>query len=110
MFLLLQNGVNPISGSDANGANLPALTPQQQNGSSNLPAAPTGAGGSGPGKVPVQFVVPEYLTHWGQVLKVVGSLEELGSWRVEKVRYKVLGKGGGGKVYQEKGASSRSCA
>lgn len=53
--------------------------PDQQ----NLPAVPSGAGG--PGKVPVQFVVPEYLTHWGQVLKVVGSLEELGSWTVEKV-------------------------
>src|SRR5512147_707918 len=56
-------------------------TPQQQNG--NLPAAQSAAGG--PGRVPVQFVVPEYLTHWGQVLKVVGSLEELGSWKVEKV-------------------------
>jgi hypothetical protein len=53
--------------------------PQQQNG--NLPAVQSG----GPGTVPVQFIVPEYLTHWGQVLKVVGSLEELGSWKVEKV-------------------------
>lgn len=56
-------------------------TPQQQNG--NLPAVQTGA----PGTVPVQFIVPEYLTHWGQVLKVVGSLEELGSWKVEKVSH-----------------------
>jgi len=56
-------------------------SPQQQNG--HLPAVP-GSGG-GPSKVPVQFVVPEYLTHWGQVLKVVGSLEELGNWKVEKV-------------------------
>ncbi len=35
--------------------------------------------------MPVQFVVPEYLTHWGQVLKVVGSLDELGNWKVEQV-------------------------
>lgn len=63
-------------GGDSNGALVPQ---QQQNG--NLPAVPS----TGPSTVPVQFVVPEYLTHWGQVLKVVGSLEELGNWKVEKV-------------------------
>jgi hypothetical protein len=36
-------------------------------------------------KVQVQFVVPEYVTHWGQKLKLVGSVEELGSWKPEKV-------------------------
>lgn len=60
----------------------PLVPQQQQNG--NLPAVPSSSGG--PSTVPVQFVVPEYLTHWGQVLKVVGSLEELGNWKVEKVR------------------------
>jgi hypothetical protein len=63
-------------GGDSNGALVPQ---QQQNG--NLPAVPSTV----PSTVPVQFVVPEYLTHWGQVLKVVGSLEELGNWKVEKV-------------------------
>jgi hypothetical protein len=62
-------------GGDSNGA----LVPQQND---KLPAVPS----AGPSTVPVQFVVPEYLTHWGQVLKVVGSLEELGNWKVEKVR------------------------
>jgi hypothetical protein len=72
----------PQDGSDNNVPAAPLVpTPQQQNG--NLPAVPSTAGG--PSTVPVQFVVPEYLTHWGQVLKVVGSLEELGSWKVEKV-------------------------
>lgn len=72
----------PQDGSDNNVPSSSLVpTPQQQNG--NLPAVPSSAGGQS--TVPVQFVVPEYLTHWGQVLKVVGSLEELGSWKVEKV-------------------------
>jgi hypothetical protein len=58
------------------------LVPQNGNGA-DLAAPGTDAG---PTKVNVQFVVPEYLTHWGQVLKVVGSMEELGNWKVEKVR------------------------
>lgn len=37
-------------------------------------------------KVHVQFMVPEYVTHWGQGLKVVGSVDELGSWTPSKVR------------------------
>jgi hypothetical protein len=56
--------------------------PQNGNGA-DLAAPGTDAG---PTKVNVQFVVPEYLTHWGQVLKVVGSMDELGNWKVEKVR------------------------
>ena len=55
--------------------------PLSEEGLSGPPAQPDG----GPTKVPVQFVVPEYLTHWGQVLKVVGSLDELGNWKVEQV-------------------------
>jgi hypothetical protein len=57
-----------------------SLVPQNE---TDLAAAGTDAG---PSKVNVQFVVPEYLTHWGQVLKVVGSQDELGNWKVEKVR------------------------
>eukprot|EP00878_Enallax_costatus_P016089 GHUV01016870.1.p1 GENE.GHUV01016870.1~~GHUV01016870.1.p1 ORF type:complete len:249 (+),score=39.42 GHUV01016870.1:106-852(+) len=52
------------------------------NSNSNLPAAPVS--NTGQAKVNVHFEVPEYLTHWGQVLKVVGSLDELGNWKVEK--------------------------
>eukprot|EP00882_Tetradesmus_deserticola_P020001 GHRQ01021552.1.p2 GENE.GHRQ01021552.1~~GHRQ01021552.1.p2 ORF type:complete len:107 (+),score=9.43 GHRQ01021552.1:400-720(+) len=54
-----------------------------QNGTGSELATPGTAAGSS--KVNVQFVVPEYLTHWGQVLKVVGSMDELGNWKVEKV-------------------------
>lgn len=57
--------------------------PQGSNGS-DITASGSDAGST---KVNVQFVVPEYLTHWGQVLKVVGSMEELGNWKVEKVRH-----------------------
>lgn len=55
--------------------------PQSPNGASlAVPGAK-----SGPAKVNVHFEVPEYVTSWGQVLKVVGSLEELGDWKVEQV-------------------------
>eukprot|EP00775_Hariotina_reticulata_P004065 gene4065-4312_t len=59
-----------------------SLVPSHEAGQDirNLPAVQ----GAAPGKVNVQFVVPEYFTNWGQVLKVVGSLEELGNWKVEK--------------------------
>ncbi len=38
-----------------------------------------------PDRVQVTFVVPEYVTSYGQVLKVVGALEELGAWSPDKV-------------------------
>ncbi|WIA38322.1 hypothetical protein OEZ86_001659 [Tetradesmus obliquus] len=57
-----------------------SLVPQGSNGS-DITAPGSDAGST---RVNVQFVVPEYLTHWGQVLKVVGSMEELGNWKVEK--------------------------
>ncbi|KAI8466469.1 MAG: hypothetical protein J3K34DRAFT_524553 [Monoraphidium minutum] len=35
-------------------------------------------------RVHVQFVVPHYQTSFGQVLKVVGALEELGAWSADE--------------------------
>jgi len=39
-----------------------------------------------PDTVQVTFTVPQYVGHYGQILKVVGALEELGAWAPEKVR------------------------
>ncbi|KAI8466258.1 MAG: hypothetical protein J3K34DRAFT_395696 [Monoraphidium minutum] len=47
------------------------------------PAGPTALAAL-PEHVDVQFVVPQYYTSYGQVLKVVGALEELGSWSPDK--------------------------
>lgn len=44
----------------------------------------SGALAEAPEKVHVQFSVPQYCTSFGQVLKVVGALEELGAWVPEK--------------------------
>jgi hypothetical protein len=62
-----------------------AAAQEQAGPATSADLAPAAPGSGKPGTVPVRFEVPEYTTHWGQVLKVVGSLEELGSWKVEKV-------------------------
>lgn len=78
-FTCLQKAPQPLSTDSPY-----QLVPQNGTSSgSNLSAAP--GANAGPAKVNVHFEVPEYLTHWGQVLKVVGSLDELGNWKVEKV-------------------------
>ncbi|KIZ02986.1 hypothetical protein MNEG_4974 [Monoraphidium neglectum] len=35
-------------------------------------------------RVNVSFVVPQYVTSYGQVLKVVGAVDELGNWAPEQ--------------------------
>ncbi|GBF92650.1 hypothetical protein Rsub_05019 [Raphidocelis subcapitata] len=62
---------------------LPRVLPDGSVGT--LEARPGGQGGGalvgeGADRVSVKFAVPHFATSYGQILKVVGSLEELGGW------------------------------
>jgi hypothetical protein len=54
------------------------LVPAAVSGSSTLARAPE--------TVQYRFLVPSYVTSFGQELRVVGSLEALGGWNPAKVR------------------------